>query len=166
MGIFAGHKILGESSYFQEGFLKMFWRFFCIKKNDREACLCFYLSSKNKLKSQNLHCDLIFDHTRNTISVLPGEGRKSRSINISMLYLRSPWKSSPSETKVCYKPKYPKYSSLNRILHGLSTYIGWKWIIPSVNADFFTIFWKIHIQNSTGVNTQHNQSPEQQISSI
>lgn len=30
----------------------------------------------------------------------------------------------------------------------------------------FTTFQKIYIQNSTGVNTQHNESCKQQISSI
>lgn len=30
----------------------------------------------------------------------------------------------------------------------------------------FTTFQKVHIQNSTGANTQHNESSEQQISSI
>lgn len=36
-GDFANDKMLGESSYFQECFPKMFSIFFCIKKNDTEA---------------------------------------------------------------------------------------------------------------------------------
>lgn len=79
-GIFADDKVLGESSYFQECFLKMFSTFFCIKNNDKESYLCFYVPSKNKAKSQKFHWYCIFDHNRNTISVLLAEETKKRDL--------------------------------------------------------------------------------------